>query len=333
MTAPGNALAIAPVTPSQAAAILAAMAQVATLGGSVALSPLAETSLAGAARHVLGAPWPTPPGAAVPDLAGALPQPDQRRMAVEMATIMALLDGRIDPARLDRVVALARDLEVTDDFVQDLALAAQGQIHQVTVDMSRQNVDSIPGLAWQDDVLAIFLPYRDGHADPALAARFQALGSLPYAAFGRAFFDHYQLNHYPFPGEPKGLAEAFAVPHDSAHLLSGYSTSSQGELLVSTFTAAMHRKEGMGGHILPVIFSWHLGIELNAFAGATTGALDPEKFWNAWERGSRCTMDTFSPGFDFWSLVDVPLETLRARFGIPPLAPDEAAVGLPAPVR
>ncbi len=333
MAQPGNPLAITPVALPQAAAILAAMARVATLEGTVPLTPMAEASLAGAARHVLGAPWPLPSGAPAPDLASVLDQPDQRRMAVEMLAIMALLDGRIDPPRLDMVTGIAGQLGVDDDFVQDLALAAQGHLHEVTADMSRQNVASIRGLAWQDDVLAVFLPYRDGHEDPALAARFRTLGALPYEAFGRAFHDHYQLNHYPFPGETNGLAEAFAVPHDSAHLLSGYSTSSQGELLVSTFTAAMHRREGMGGHILPVIFSWHLGIELNAFAGATTGALDPEKFWNAWERGACCTVDTFGPDFDFWALVREPLDGLRRRFGIPPLAPEEAAVGEPGPVR
>jgi hypothetical protein len=30
-----------------------------------------------------------------------------------------------------------------------------------------------------------------------------------------------------------------------------------------TFTVGMHPLEPMAGHILPVIFSWHLGIELN----------------------------------------------------------------------
>ena len=38
-----------------------------------------------------------------------------------------------------------------------------------------------------------------------------------------------------------------------AHVLSGYDTSLQGELLVSTFTAGMHPDEPITGHILPVI--------------------------------------------------------------------------------
>ena len=52
----------------------------------------------------------------------------------------------------------------------------------------------------------------------------------------------------------------------------------RGELQVSSFTAAMHRKDAMSGHGLPVIFSWRLGIALNEFVGATKGALDPQEF-------------------------------------------------------
>jgi hypothetical protein len=34
----------------------------------------------------------------------------------------------------------------------------------------------------------------------------------------------------------------------------------------------------MSRHVLPVIFSWRLGIALNEFVGAAKGALDPQEF-------------------------------------------------------
>ena len=104
-------------------------------------------------------------------------------------------------------------------------------------------------------------------------------------------------------------------------MLSGYDTSPHGELLVSTFTAAMHKKEPMSGHILPVIFSWHLGIQLNDVAKSATGAFDPQGLWLAWERGSEITVDTFGPQWNFWAVVHEPVGTLRRRYGIPPLDP------------
>ena len=98
------------------------------------------------------------------------------------------------------------------------------------------------------------------------------------------------------PVKSRGSTEKFATPHDSTHVLTGYDTTPRGEVLVSTFTAAMHRREPMSGHILPVIFSWHLGIQLNAVAKSATGALDPEAFWLAWDRGAAVNTDTFAAG-------------------------------------
>lgn len=190
--------------------------------------------------------------------------------------------------------------------------------------MSRNNVKSIQRIDPDEEFAAQFLPY-DTHPDPALAARFRALGELPYETLGRSFHDHYTENGYKFPGEPGGLSVSFGVPHDSAHVVSGYSTSVQGELLVSTFTAAMHRSEGMSGHILPVIFGWHLGIALNAVAGSASSAFTGEKFWRAWERGRMTTVDTFGPGWDFWGLVKTPLAEIRSAYNVAELDPADGA--------
>jgi hypothetical protein len=125
--------------------------------------------------------------------------------------------------------------------------------------------------------------------------------------------------------------EQFATPHDTCHVMSGYDTSPQGELLVSTFTAGLHPEEPMSGHILPVIMSWHMGIELIRFAGAVKGQLDPEKFWNAWERGSEVAMDVFSPQWDFWAAAREKLDDVRAAYCVSPLDPAYAAHGVIPP--
>ena len=153
------------------------------------------------------------------------------------------------------------------------------------------------------------VPALQNKADPALAARFHALANLPANSFGNAFATFYKANKYAFPGEPTGLNFTFAAPHNSSHVLAGYDTSPRGELLVSTFTAAMHRKEAMAGHVLPVILSFHLGITLvSDVAGSARGALDPKEFWHAWARGEAVTIDLFGPSFDFWAATAEPIE-------------------------
>lgn len=323
-----------PVSKLQANLILAAMKAVA--GANAELRPADRDALEGAARHVLyageGLDFAGMKAPGGEELAQAFPTADYRRYVMELISVMAFVDGNIDQKKLALALGYAKALDVKDDYIRDLAETADAHIDWVKADMSRNNVESIKGMDLDRDFHAQFLPY-DGNPDPALAARFKALGALPYETFGRAFYDHYTRAGYIFPGEAGGLSILFGVPHDSAHVVSAYGTSVQGELLVSTFTAAMHRSEGMSGHILPVIFSWHMGIVLNPLAGSATGAFDGEKFWRAWERGRMTTLDTFGPDWDFWGLVETPLDTIREQYEVTRLDAAHAADGTPGPVR
>jgi hypothetical protein len=237
-----------------------------------------------------------------------------------MLTIMAFVDGSLDEAKIAAVLDYAAALGIDEPYVQEITEAAHGHVQAALADMTRRNLESITGKPWlQDDAMGWFLPYRGDHADPALAARYRALGSLPAGTLGHAYWEQYQRNGYAFPGEANALNEAFATPHDCTHVLSGYDTTPRGELLVSTFTAAMHPSRPMEGHILPVIFSWHLGIKINDVAGSAVGALDPREFWHAWARGAAVTEDLFAPGWDFWGCVGENLAALRQRYSISPL--------------
>src|SRR5262245_14594366 len=248
-------------TPEQARAILGAMRRVGTIGGAVSLTAVDRVTIEAAWRHVFGgAPGldvdalaPTDPAA----LAAALLDPTVRRHALAFLAVMALVDGTVDARKIALVVEDAAALDIHPDYLRDLTETVQRHIEWVTLDMMRHNVESIAGLAWDPtDPSGTFLPYGGARADPALAARYRSLEALPTGTFGRAFWEHYAKNRYPFPGVPGALNASFATPHDSTHVLSGYDTSYQGELLVSTFTAAMHKTNAMSGHILPVIYSW-----------------------------------------------------------------------------
>ncbi len=312
----------------QAEAILAAMADVAALGGDPSAAD--RTALAAAAHWIFGLGTGLDPAGLPPagpeQLARALADPGQRRTAAAFLTVMAFLDGALDPTRLRRVLAYAEALAVRAPFIDEVAALAAGRLEEALAHMVRDNLTSISGREWRDGAAAAawLQPYRGAGADPALARRYRALEQLPAGSFGRAFLAHFDANGYGLPGEERALQERFAVPHDSCHVLAGYGTTPAGEILVSTFTAAMHPSRAISGHILPVILSWHLGIRLNDVAGAAVGALDPGQFWRAWARGERMAVDLFDPSWDFWAWVDQPLEALRRRWL------GEAAAGSPA---
>lgn len=306
----------------EARAILAAMRDVAAAGGP--LTDADRASLAAAGFWILGLD-PPPEADALPaitpqGLAREIADPGLRIEAARFATVMAFVDGQLDVAKMRRAMDYADALEVREEYVDELAQVAEGQLRAALAHMVRDNMESVTGTPWtgpaaslDEDIMAWMLPYRGSGADPALAARFRALAALPPGSFGRELLAHFEANGYAVPGEADALNAAFSLPHDAAHVFAGYDTDPRGELLVSTFTAGMHPVHPVSGHILPVIFSWHLGIRINDVARSATGALDPAEFWHAWARGRRMTADLFDPGWDFWQWAERPLAELRAE--------------------
>lgn len=306
----------------QSDAILGAMRQVALAGGH-AISHADGTSIAAAARYLLRRPGFTDigglPAVEPADLVATLEDHDLAEEAVKYLAIMAMVDGTLDTDKLKRVLDYSRALDVEADYLTDLVEAASGRLAWATADMWRKNFDSIlsrptAGL----DPAKWVRPYEGANADTALVARYEALGMLPPNTFGKALWDFDKTNGYPFPGNPAALNAGFGTPHDSTHVISGYDTTARGELLVSTFTAGMHPINPMSGHILPVIFFFHFGEQLNDVGHAGKGGLDPDEFWHAWARGEAMTVDIFDPQWNVWDWIERDLEELRRDWNVAP---------------
>lgn len=302
-------------------AILAAMRDVGGLGRT--LGEADRASLVAAGHWIFGLDGPLDvdslPAMTPQRLAQSLADQPLREEAARFLTVSAFVDGRLDPAKIERVLDYAGELGVSGRYIDEIAEAARGHLDQALGHMVRDNLESITGRMWQDgpqidaEAMAFMLPYRE-KPNPALAARFRALAGLAEGTFGRAFLDHFDRNGYAVPGEPDALNIVFSLPHDSSHVFAGYDTSPRGELLVSTFTAAMHPVYPISGHVLPVIFSWHLGIKINDVARSATGAMDPAEFWHAWARGEAMKTDIFGPDWDFWAWAPRPLADLRRDY-------------------
>jgi hypothetical protein len=314
-------------SPAQARAILGAMRAVAETGGSASADD--RLALASADRFLFGHDGtfdfarlaPVAPAA----LAAVLGAGGLAKEALKFLTVMAFVDGRLDKAKIAAVLGYAAALGVAEHYLDEIRQAAEDRLQEVLADMTRCNMESITGTPWAGgDANAWLLPYTGAAQDPALAARFEALGAFPADSFGRAFWHQFKNNGYAFPGDPKGLNAVFTVPHDCVHVLTGYDTTPRGEILVSTFTAAMHPKYPMAGHVLPVILSWHLKVRINEVAGDAAGALDPREFWHAWAAGAAARVDTFAPGWDFWDYAGRPLAKVRAEWNIPVVGLDAA---------
>ncbi len=303
-------------------AILGAMRQVA-LGGGRAISHADTASILAAGHYLLRRPdltdISTLPPSEPADLVAILKDRAVAEEAMKYLAIMAMVDGALDHDKLRRVLEYARALDIEADYLTDLVEAASGHLAWATADMWRKNFDSVLSRSSEGlDPGAWIRPYEGANADPALVARYEALGKLPQNTFGRALWDFDKRNGYPFPGDPMALNAAFGTPHDSTHVISGYDTSARGELLVSTFTAGMHPINPMSGHILPVIFFFHFGEQLNDVGHAGKGGLDPDEFWHAWARGEAMTIDIFDPKWSVWDWIERDLEELRRDWNVTP---------------
>ena len=303
-------------------AILGAMRQVA-LGGGRALSYADTASILAAGHYLLRrrglTDLGTLPAAELADLVAILRDRSLAEEAIKYLAIMAMVDGSLDHSKLKRVLEYSRALDIEADYLTDLVEAASGHLAWATADMWRKNFDSVLSRSSEGlDPNVWIRPYAGTNADPSLVERYEALGRLPQNSFGRALWDFDKANGYPFPGDPTALNAAFGTAHDSTHVISGYDTSARGELLVSTFTAGMHPLNPMSGHILPVIFFFHFGEQLNDVGHAGKGGLDPDEFWHAWARGAEMTVDIFDPTWSVWDWVEHDLDALRRQWNVTP---------------
>jgi hypothetical protein len=317
-------------TNAETDATLRAMRQIATGDGARPLSDADRVALT-SAHHVVfrgaGVLDPDALPAITPEQLASAVADRNREHAAAFLAVMATVDGVVDSDRIGTAQRYVDALGLDEPYMRDLVDLVDRRLAEVRADVARRNERSFTGRDLGESIDEWIGIYRV-HPDPALRERFDALRGAPPGSFGRAFADFYVMNGFAFPGVPEAPNQEFAVPHDSAHVLSGYDTSVQGELLVSTFTAGMHPDDAVTAHVLPVVISWHLGVPLADFSGSATGALDPRKFWVAWSRGDQLTGDTLAADWDFWDQVDLPLDAVRAAMGVPPLDPADAADGV-----
>ena len=265
----------------------------------------------------------TEPPISPTDLAQLITQPHQRKRLLQMAIVMAMVDGETTAPQQTALRSLARALSVNEQGLRVLQEAATG--HQVLArfDLFRRMMKILVVPALHDEgIMGVkkiieSLFFKRGE-NPTTAAKYHRLGQLPKDTLGYAFWQHYTQSHFPFPGEAGGIPERL-VFHDLGHLLAGYDTSPQGEIQQGAFQAGFIREDGFV-FLLFVILQFHWGIKITPVADPFEGFFDIPLVLHALQRGAACRVD-LSDHWNFWEVVDLPLEEVRDRYGIPPFHP------------
>ncbi|KAF3885430.1 MULTISPECIES: hypothetical protein [Nostocales] len=245
----------------------------------------------------------------------------KRKRLLQMAMVMAMVDGEIKPHQQKILRSLAEAFCIDEQGLRNLYKAANGHKLLVRVDMMRRLTGKFVATAdWQEGVTGIkktISPlFFNGGEDFEMAWRYRQLGLLPKGTLGRAYWEHCVQRHFSFPGENAGIPERM-VFHDFGHVLSGYDTDPLGEIQQGAFQAGFIREDGFV-FLLFALLHFHLGIQMTPVADTCVGLFDISLVILALQRGAACKVD-FSNNWNFWEVVEVPVGDLRDRYGIPPV--------------
>jgi hypothetical protein len=252
---------------------------------------------------------------AVEDVARIVVDPHRRKRAVQLAIVMALVEGEPSRETEGAVQRLAQALELEEEGLEVLREMTHGRALLARVDMVRRfsrflrNTEGFPGvLNIARAVLGLGGELNDG------AARYRALAGCAPGTLGRAVHDYYAENGFKFPGEAGGIPLGF---HDVGHVLSGYGTDPQGEIQQAAFQAGFARRDGFT-FLLFGILQFHVGMRITPVAKGYQGLFDVPAVLRALHRGASCRVD-LSDGYDVFEHKDEQLEAVRRELGIPPI--------------
>jgi hypothetical protein len=307
-------------TPEQGLLGLRALYAVAVIDGSPTPE---ERSVLEAGRRLSQADWdldlldPIEPDA----LAAAFPQDAHLRWQLTCAlALMSMADAEPTPAEAALVDRFAAALGAENDMVGTVRKLAHEQLKLARLDIYRRFwgreriMEKLRAEGWSG-FLETVRALRRKDENPALTARYRALGELPEGTLGRGYFEFITSNQFSFPGE-LGHGPEMIAQHDLAHVLGGYGATTREEMAIAFFSAGFRRENPMT-FVLLSMMQLHLGIATMPGQPVHTGGLDMRLCLEALQRGAAMTFDPSGP-WDYWAVVDRPLEALRREYGIGP---------------
>lgn len=245
---------------------------------------------------------------------------------VQAMLINVLADGMPDPECMQRVEAFAAALGVSMPALRTTRLLCEQHMILFRLDFARRShikdiiVDQYRHHGGIRGVASAVLGLRGMHEEPELAKRYIALGDLSSDTFGYAYFHHCRDQGFAFPGERNGFPEAGAY-HDMSHILAGYGTAPEEEMLVAAFQAG-YKQLNPFYVILFVVFSFSTGVNVTPVSQPQISGLLARpglapRFIQAVERGRQVNTD-LSDGWDYWPVLQLPLAEARRRLNVVP---------------
>jgi len=314
------------ISPAEAEAAVRAMKAVALADGDLEDHEHNLIAAAGGALGVgrdVGGFSPIEPTA----VAAAVVNPMARKRLVQALEVMCIMDGSVSEREIEAVRQFAAALEVDEPRIANLEQIMAGHLRRLQLDLLRRSpMTTMLRETWKKRGLTAAWKYlgslKGVSHDPQVAWRFKQLGLLPDGTVGRSYWAHMTQRRFPFPGEHLGLPEEM-VRHDLSHLLSGYGTNNIGEMLNATFIAGFLKQDAFAYFFMAAVHT-QLDIEVFPDDPHSMGFLtvQPAALMEALERGLQVNQDLYSLDWDYWEVMDLPVDEARRQLNIVPLRED-----------
>ena len=255
--------------------------------------------------------------ATMTEIARCLTEPNDRRDASHCALIVALAADDPDASSLASARWIARRLGADDETMRDVEASAHEDAARAEADLFRRF------LVWRTGAREELIRERLASGLPPVPTPPESverlrrlLGDAREGTVGAELARFYAQTGYDLPGSPGTLPLEVLGGHDVHHILAAYDASAEDEVYLAGFEAA-NAAEGGADYLAVIMLQWHQGIKVGVFP-PDHAPLDPAAFARAVERGAETPVDLSDRGWDWLSVLAVPLDEARADLGIPP---------------
>jgi len=261
-----------------------------------------------------------------------------RTRVVQTMLLTEMILRPLPPAVVARVEAVAYELGVADDMLDVAHRYSAGSLELAQADFARNGYLASIGAERLHALHTVALDDAWGQVidDPALAAQWQSLGSLPVGTLGRGVFDFYRDRGFAFPGRA-GSAPPLLAQHDWVHVLAGYGTALESEIEVFGYMARANDDPRAFSLLAMVVSLFETGY-LARGAGlfeADAGHLHSHsmavRLADAMRRGALSTGSHDFLEVDWFSLADRPLVVVRDEVGLVSKSAAAVAAGSAGP--
>lgn len=324
--------------PDAAEAQILARGVVTAAGGPNGLTPLQGVLIKAVFKALTGheVTLDAPPISPEAFAAALAPRNEAFRTRILQVMILAALVLRPLPGKVaEQLDAFAAELAVGDGMLAVARRYAEGTLGLAEFDFQRNGYTA----DWSQErqaVLHTSVPLDDAWqldlGDDALAARWRALEDLPPGTLGRRMTEFYRARGFTYPGTP-GSAPPLLAQHDWVHLVADYGTTVESELEVFAFIARAN-DDPRGFSLLAMVVSLFETGYLRAGAGlfeAFPGQLSrtgvATRVADAMRRGALVDGSVEFLAVDWFELAPLPLDEVRAHFGVVAKAEEAIAAG------